>query len=137
MPLYTPVAMTRARRFDRWVRWITLMAVALATLTPSVSHALRHARGDTLPWSQLCSVTGGKRAVFDTPDSDQSPLRAHAFEHCVFCALHGGGPLPSAAATAPALRADLAHVRPAPSLRAPRLQPPWRLAQSRAPPVQA
>ena len=72
--------MSRLRPFDRWVRWATLLALALATLAPGVSHALRHLRGDTMPWSLLCSATGTKRVVFDAPTGDAGSVTpAHAF----------------------------------------------------------
>ena len=131
--------MSRLRPIDRWLRWATLLALALATLAPGVSHAMRHLRGDTMPWSQLCSATGSKRVVFEVPTgTDGSITPAHAFEQCTYCALHHDGLLPVALIATPALRADLAHVVPAPSsLRALRPQPAWRLALSRAPPAQA
>jgi hypothetical protein len=131
--------MSRLRPFDRWVRWATLLALALATLAPGVSHALHHLRGDTMPWSQLCSATGAKRLVFEAPAGDDGSFaRTHAFEQCTYCALHHDGPLPVARIATPALRADLAHAVPAlSSLQAPRPLPAWRFALSRAPPRQA
>jgi len=112
-----------------------LWALAIATLAPSVAHALRHARGEMMPWSQLCSATGGKRVVFESPSADPgSTPRAHTFEQCGFCVLHGGGLAPPAAAVAVALRLGLrAAVPPPRPLQA--LRPfAWLHAQPRAPP---
>ena len=128
--------MSRLRSFDRWVRWATLLALTLATLAPGVSHALRHVRGETLPWSLVCSATGSKRVLFDAqPADDGSP--AHAFEQCTYCALHHDGQAPSVAVVTPAPSADLAHAVPTVPPRAPAPEPAWRLAPSRAPPLQA
>jgi hypothetical protein len=128
--------MFRQRSVDRRLHWGLLLALVLATLAPSVAHALRHLRGDTMPWSQLCSATGGKRVVFASQAGDPgSTPRAHAFEHCSFCALLDGpwAPPPSAGAIAP--RAGPFAIAPAPHpLRAPGPLA-WRLAQPRAPPV--
>ncbi|HSW22122.1 MAG TPA: DUF2946 domain-containing protein [Burkholderiaceae bacterium] len=130
--------MSRLRPFDRWVRWATLLALALATLAPGVAHALRHLRGDTMPWSQLCSATGSKRVVFGwEAGDDESTPRAHAFEQCMSCALHHDAGAPPAAADAVVLRAELAHAVPLLFLHAPRPQHAWRSAQPRAPPAQA
>jgi len=130
--------MSRTRPLHTWLRRATLLALLLATLAPGVSHALRHLRGDTMPWSLLCSATGAKRLVFEAPAGDDgSIVRTHVFEQCTYCALHHDSPAPTPALSAPAVRADLAHALPVPVLQAPRPQAAWRLAQSRAPPLQA
>ena len=130
--------MPRTRPIDRWVRWATLLALALATLAPGVSHALRQLRGDTMPWSQLCSATGAKRVVFDAPVGDGGSIApAHAFEQCAYCALHHDGLSPPTAGAAPALRAHLEHAAPTLLLQVPAPWPAWRLAPARAPPQQA
>jgi len=130
--------MSRLRPFDRWVRWATLLALALATLAPGVSHALRHARGESMPWSVLCSATGMKRVVLDVSvDGQTSQQHAHAFHHCSACALHHDCAAPPQAADAVALRADVAHRAPALFLHAPRPLHAWHGTQPRAPPALA
>jgi DUF2946 family protein len=57
--------MSRGRWTDQGLRWATLLALVLATLAPSVAHALRFARGDVAPWTTLCSATGSKQLVVD------------------------------------------------------------------------
>jgi Protein of unknown function (DUF2946) len=130
--------MSRMRSVDRWARWVALLALMLATLAPSIAHALHHARGATIPWSQLCSATGNKRAVFEQSlDGSGSTLQTDAFEHCPFCALHLGGWAPPPTAPALALRADLraaaTPARPQPQRR----RFAWLAAPSRAPPLLA
>lgn len=125
--------MSRLRPSDRWVHWATLLALVLATLAPGVSHALRHQRGDTMPWSELCSANGGMRRVQLPvgPALDEAP---HAFEYCSACGLHlQAAPPPSAPSTAVA-RGDLAHQAPAALLHAPRTLHAWSSALARAPP---
>jgi hypothetical protein len=126
--------MLRRHTFHRGARWVTLLALLLATLAPGVAHALRHARGEVMPWSQLCSATGGKRIVL-AQSADGSPLQqAHAFEHCVYCALHHDASLPALPAARTPLRADLAHAQAVPAPAVPHAAAPWRAALARAPP---
>ena len=122
-------------RVNRATRWTALLAFVLATLAPGVAHALRHSRGDMLPWSQLCSATGNKRVLLEAQAGEPgSAPHAHAFEHCVFCALHQGGSAPPPAPAGHALRCDLRAAAPhAQTLpQWPRLA--WLGGQPRAPP---
>ena len=131
--------MSRTGRLHHGIRWAALLAFVLATLAPGIAHALRHARGDTLPWSQLCSATGGKRVLFESQAGEPgSAPHAHAFEQCAFCALHQGGWAPPPTAAANALRSDLRAAAALPqhaALARPRLV--WLAAQPRAPPRHA
>ena len=128
--------MLRTGRFDHSIRWAALLAFVLATLAPAIAHALRHTRGGTLPWSQLCSATGVKRVLFESQAGEPgSAPHAHAFEQCAFCALHQGGWAPPPGVVAHAMRSDLRSAAPAPHA-AP--VPPllaWLAAQPRAPPL--
>jgi hypothetical protein len=135
---FTRAPMSRRRWIDRCMRWTTLWALAIATLAPSVAHALHHVRGGELvPWSVLCTATGVKRVVLDTSVDGQAPLQhAHAFHHCAACALHHDCAAPPQLADAVVLRADLAHRVPQLFLQAPRPLHAWRGAQPRAPPAQ-
>ena len=121
-------------RVDRQVRQYVLLALLLATLAPSVAHALRLLRGESMPWSQLCSATGSKRVVFDWQADGQPSPRAHDSEQCAGCLLHQAGSAPPPVAATLALRADLQTSRPAPRSAAPRPSPAWHPAQARAPP---
>ena len=128
--------MRRPTPFDRGARWVTLLALLLATLAPGVAHALRHARADVLPWSVLCSATGSKRVVLQQRADGESPLQpAHAFEHCAACALHLDASLPAPALAAAPLRADLAHSCIGVAQTAPAALLPWHAAPARAPPL--
>jgi hypothetical protein len=126
--------MHRRHILDRGARWFTLLALLLATLAPGVAHALRHARGEVMPWSQLCSATGGKRIVFEQPAGGSAQRQAHAFEHCVYCALHHDASAPAGVAPALPLRADLSHAAVIPASAALPGAPQEPAASARAPP---
>src|SRR5262245_56369039 len=127
-----------SRSLNRGTRWVALLAFVLATLAPGVSHALRHARGDTLPWSQLCSATGSKHVVFESQSAEPGSTRhAHAFEQCTLCALQQGDWAPPPVATAPALRSDLRSAMPPARSVSPQPRLAWLAAQARAPPLHA
>jgi hypothetical protein len=126
--------MLHRQTLDRGARWLTLLALLLATLAPGVSHALRHARGEVMPWSQLCSAGGGKRIVFEQPADGGSPLQqAHAFEHCTYCAVHHDASMPGAN-PAPVLRTELSHAEAGVATPAPHASPARHGALARAPP---
>ncbi len=124
---------------NRSVRWAALLALLLATLAPGVAHALRHLRGETMPWSQLCSATGAKRVVFEwrADDTGSSP-RAHTFEeHCAACLLHPGDGCAPPPAAHIVLRNDLASALPSLRPLEPRSLSAWYRAPPRAPPLSA
>ncbi|HEU5296912.1 MAG TPA: DUF2946 domain-containing protein [Burkholderiaceae bacterium] len=128
--------MSHRRRLHHRIGWAALLALLLATLAPSVAHALRHARGDTLPWSQLCSASGGTRVVFESqPGEPGSTPHAHAFEQCGFCALHSQGWAPAPAVGALALRGDLHATLPLAQPLPVQTRRAWLAAQPRAPPL--
>lgn len=122
-----------SRRFARWIRWATLCALLTATLAPAAAQALRHWRGDAMPWSPVCSASGGMRRVQWSGDAAPGQP-AHAFVHCAACALHLDSAAPPLAPAASRLRRDLAHARPTPHGHAPFASAAWRDAQPRAPP---
>jgi len=130
--------MSRHGRLNRSIRWAALLALLLATLAPSVAHAMRHLRGETMPWSQLCSATGGKRVVFGwRADGGGSSPRADASGPCTACLLHHGGWASPPTAPAIALRTDLQVSVAAPRPLQTRLSFVWHPAQPRAPPTLA
>lgn len=111
-----------------------LWALVLATLAPGIAHALQHLRGDTVPWSVVCSASGIKRVVFDGSSSQGPQRQAHAFEHCAACALHLDAAAGPPAAADAVLRTDLALTVPSLWLHAPPAAHGWRSALPRAPP---
>jgi hypothetical protein len=118
----------------RLAAWIACLAILFAALAPSVSHALGAARGDV--WTEICSPGGARMVKVGLDQADGGPAAgaATAFEHCSFCAVHGG------ASPLPAGQAGLAQLLTAGTLRpllffqAPHPLPVWNAAQSRAPP---
>jgi hypothetical protein len=127
--------MSCRRWIHRCIRWTTLWALAIATLAPSIAHALHHARRDVIPWSQLCSATGNKRVVFEQTGDPGSTAREHTFEQCSACALHHGGWAPPPEASAFTLRTDLRALAATPRSLPTQRSIAWLLAHSRAPPT--
>lgn len=121
----------------RWLAaWIACFAILFAALAPSVSHALGAARGDL--WTEVCSPGGArmvKVGMDQAGEGGQGPIASTAFEHCAFCALHGGasGLPPGDPMVVHILTAN--KLRPFLFYQAPRPLPIWTVAQSRAPPV--
>lgn len=121
----------------RYAAWLACFAILFAALAPSVSHALAATAGAT--WAEVCS-TGGAKLVKVSADQDEksSPVteKSSHFEHCPFCATHGGSfaLLPNADVVVPLLQAQSS--RPFLFYQAARPLPIWTVAQSRAPPKQ-
>jgi Protein of unknown function (DUF2946) len=127
-----------SHRLLRRIQWVALLALLLATLAPSVAHALRHARGERMPWSTLCSATGAKRIVFEQSAGDPTAAAAtHALDRCAYCALHHDGFAPMPAAALPPLRSDLATVTLPSVARAVPPHSAWPAAPPRGPPALA
>ncbi len=127
--------MSRPTWLNRCTRWTTLVALMLATLAPGIAHALRHERGQALPWQKICTATGAMRVI--AVDDNGAPAQAHAFEQCLTCLLHHGASAP------PPVWPALALVEPALATEAPllphtpRAPHVWPAAQPRAPPLLA
>ncbi len=122
--------MLRAQR--PFAAWIAALAVLLAALVPTVSHALSSARG--LGWIEVCSAQGALWLRADGKDAKDAPAAPHLIEHCPYCSLHapvlGMPPAPQALALAP-VAGEM--VLPASHGVAP-AQAAWASAQPRAPP---
>lgn len=108
--------------------WLTLVALLMGALAPSLSQAMR-TPGGVSTWAEVCS---------STPASGQDPAPAdavHLFEHCPYCSLHtptlGLPPTPLSLA----LPAELRHPQPMLFLDAPRGQHNWTVARPRGPPA--
>lgn len=117
---------------------LACMAMLVAVLAPSVSHALSDAGKSRSLWTEICSSAGLKTVRLDTgPQSPAHGEPASAFEHCPFCHLHGGMPamLPSIAFVLPAYQAG--SFLPALYYHAARPLFAWSSPQSRAPPYQS
>ena len=110
------------------------MAILMAALAPSISHALGAKNGAS--WVEVCTTVGAKWVQPDGSVTDKAPASgyAHPFEHCPYCSLHANAIAipPAPLALVPALA--LSHPLPAAFLAAPRTLHAWVSAQPRAPP---
>lgn len=117
---------------------IACMAILMAALAPSISHALSDGGKPRSLWAEICSSAGLKLVKLDTA----SPLSEHgeplsAFEHCPFCLAHGGMPaLPQSESFVFPAYAGTSSM-PALFYQAPRPLFVWASPQSRAPPLQS
>lgn len=80
-------ATVRSRRHFTAAAWLGLLAVLLATLAPTLSHALGT---PAAAWGEVCRADTGRAAASNAPVSPQVPepwpAAQHALEHCPFCA---------------------------------------------------
>lgn len=126
---------TRATR--RLAAWLTMLAMVLGALAPTMAHALVAAKGGP-DWVEVCSASGmvwvqidGEGAAHAADESGEKSL-ADAPRHCPLFNLHGTAGLPPAPLHPMAL-APRAGQPPAP------FQPVltaayWPASHSRAPP---
>jgi hypothetical protein len=122
----------------RFAAWIACFAILFAALAPSISHAMAASFGET--WAEICSVAGPKLvkvAIDETVSADPMSEKITHFEHCPFCATHGGSfaLLSGSSISIPQLEPVSTH--PFLFFQAPSPLPIWTSAQSRAPPVPA
>ncbi|MFC5474738.1 DUF2946 domain-containing protein [Paraherbaspirillum soli] len=127
--------MNRSTR--RFASWIACFAILLASLAPSISHAIAAAQGGT-PWIEICTTGGNKFVPAADGQDPSSPTPAEHgihLEHCPFCFTHGGslGLPPADALTVPAVSGTSLL----PSLFYQSSHPlfAWSAAQPRAPPA--
>lgn len=123
--------MRASRAHARLTSWIAVLAVLLASLAPSLSHALAPAAGST--WTEVCTVEGSKWV--QAGDDGSAPSAAHVLDHCPYCSLHT--PTPGLPPAAPVVQLPLAAAQAVPRafLAAPRTLHAWVRAQPRAPPL--
>lgn len=112
------------------------LAMLMAALAPSISHALSDPGNTRSLWTEICSTAGLKLVRVDLAQAE-APAHgepASAFEHCPFCQPQGS--MPALLPAAIVLPVTLAGF-PIPSLyyQSPRPLFVWAGAQSRAPPV--
>ena len=122
----------RARRV--LVSWIAILAILMATLGPSISHAL--GAKDAGAWTEICTSLGSKWVDADGDTGGESPVPsgAHPLEHCPCCSLHANGIAVPAAPLAAVPVLLPAHDLPIALLAVPRTLFAWLSAQPRAPP---
>lgn len=121
------------RRHHLWTHWVTLFALVLATLAPSVSRGLAHWSGDvSADWGQICSAMNFEGMIGSEP-APRQPAGAMP-DHCPMCLLRADLAAPPAMPVAVALRADLGHVQPTLFLQAAHTLYAWSSAPARAPP---
>ena len=68
--------------------WLAVLAVFIAALAPTVSHALRGGAADG--WAEICSAAGVRWINVD-PTSKAPQQKApvgHSLEHCPYCSIH-------------------------------------------------
>ncbi|MES2536208.1 MAG: DUF2946 domain-containing protein [Pseudomonadota bacterium] len=129
----------KIKRLTRYfTAWVACLAISMAALMPSISHALAAANTADAFWAEICSVNGPtliKMAKGHAPDSSTSNGKEAIFEHCPACLTHAGssGLPPATALTLPAARSGSSVF---PSLFFHSLRPlfVWATPQSRAPP---
>jgi hypothetical protein len=129
------MAPTRARR--QLATWFAMLAILMASLAPSVSHALGLTRGAS--WIEVCSAQGARWVKGDASDSrsnesGSAPAAAHLLDHCPYCSVHMPAlGLPPAQQVLP-LALGLDDALPPAFLAARRTPHVWVTAQPRAPP---
>jgi hypothetical protein len=125
----------RARRFTAW---IACFAILLASLAPSISHAISSAKESSGFFGEICSADGAKSVKLgnslDSKTSTPVQKSLH-FEHCPFCSSHAGaiGLPPSAGFQLPLLSGH--SLKPTLFYQSPRPLFVWASAHSRAPPA--
>ncbi len=115
-----------------------MFAILLASLAPSISHALAAAHGNSEVWVEICSATGSRMVKLDANDfgnpTQHEPAATHV-ANCLYCLTHVDslGPLPETRIVIPvfSLETDL----PSLYFNSPRPLFIWAKGQPRAPPV--
>ena len=119
----------RAQR--RLPAWIAVLAVLLASLAPTVSHAL----GWGASLTEVCTAQGSQWVQDGAGPSKNAPGAAHLLGHCPYCSLHAQALGMPPVAGAPSLPAALAGERPSALPQAPGTPHAWVSARPRAPPL--
>ncbi|HNW61578.1 MAG TPA: DUF2946 domain-containing protein [Piscinibacter sp.] len=120
------------RAHRRLTTWIAALAILLASLAPSLSHALGSVNGSS--WIEICSSQGSKWVEDGSDGTSSVPAAGHAFEHCAFCSTHAPAlGLPPSPALAPFPIEGHGSFPPA-FYAAPRTQHVWVSSRPRAPP---
>ena len=73
--------------------WAALLAILMAVLAPTLSHAYAEPGGTRTITVEVCSATGiAMTHQMAVDDSGGVPTASHGFEHCPFCQT-GGSPV--------------------------------------------
>jgi len=120
------------RRLLRRATWLSMFAMLGLALAPAGSHALAGA-GPGNPWSEVCSVAGGKLVRADAR-GEQAGAGAH-LGHCPLCGHLGHAPALPMAEADDAPNPDGADFLPTLFAQAPSPPFAWAAAQPRAPPA--
>lgn len=123
----------RALRAHRQLpTWMAALAILLASLAPSLSHALGRAQAGS--WNEICTAQGSKWIAEKSDGSPSAPTASHVFEHCAFCSVHAPGlGLPPTPELRPLPIEGHGEFPPA-FYAAPRTLHAWVSARPRAPP---
>ncbi|HTP71471.1 MAG TPA: DUF2946 domain-containing protein [Burkholderiaceae bacterium] len=124
----------RSRRATRLLTsWIAALAILMAALAPSISHALATKGAST--WVQICSAWGAAWVQpHDGSGGAPPPNKPHSFDHCPYCSLQAHAFAIPAAPTARVPVASPRRTPPNSDLAAPCTRYAWVGAQPRAPP---
>lgn len=126
--------------FRRYARrctaWIACFAILVASIAPSVSHALAARHGSADFFGEICTSDEIRWSQAGDGQESEAPAQEHLhFEHCPFCSPHSGsfGLPPNAGFQLPIPIGQT----PLPVLfyHSPRPLFIWAAAQSRAPPA--
>jgi hypothetical protein len=117
-PLRTLTSIALSRRL--WVGRLALLLALFGGLAPTVSHAIRWARGDRSDLIEVCTSTGPRwMALGQTsgvrPEAPNKPDAATVFEHCPFCLLAADRLAPPPAALVPIFLANATYQQVAPA----------------------
>lgn len=122
----------RSRRHPRaFVAWL-LAVFLLGVLSPGISAALAHARGDFSAWQDVCRAPTATNAA--KPKPLEAALDLLAKGHCPACHIGTADLAGPPTASEPTLRDDLALEAPERFWTAPVTAHAWRTASARAPP---
>jgi len=127
--------MRLGRATKLFTSWMASVAIVIATLAPSITHAFRVGAGGA--WGEVCSASGPKLVMLGdgSTGSVPAPDQVHPFEHCLYCSLQPvAGLLPNSIAALPSWTALAFEVSPVP-LKPPRSVFVWTGPPSRAPPL--
>jgi hypothetical protein len=131
------LSMMRNRMMKRLAAWLGCFAILLASLAPSISHALAASNGTSPLWIEICSAQGLKSVETNKTGDPSSTQHGLHFEDCPFCVTHAGSfsLLPPAGFILPvagssSILPDLFYQSPHPLFV-------WAAAQSRAPPFRS
>jgi hypothetical protein len=118
--------------------WIACLAILLAALAPSISHALNGSGRVGEGWLEICSATSAGKVMqvadAQNPIAPASADHAKHLAHCPFCSSHlGAVDLPASLDLALRIL-DPTPAYPALFYQSPRPLFLWAAAQSRAPP---